>query len=255
MPIDLSTFPKATLVKKKILTDELFIIWLKPEIPFPFKPGQYCTIGLKDTERPYSIASSPHEEFIELFIETVPNEYKTEKSLTPLLSEMKIGETVSIRPKAKGIFVLDPQYETHIMISTVTGVAPFVSMVRYYLAGHYNKNFNKPFYLFQGASYWDEFGYEEELKEAEESGKVVYIPTISRPKDAKNSTWKGQTGRVNLIVEEYFKKFGIESKESIVYLCGNQAMIDALGNKKPSPEKPIGSLVEKGFQVKEEVYF
>lgn len=255
MVLEPKVFPKAALIKKKVLTNDLFIIWLKPEIEFPFKPGQYCTIGLKGTERPYSIASAPHEELIELFIELVPDQYRTEKSLTPMLSELKIGETVSIRPKAKGAFVLDEAIQTQVMISTVTGIAPFISQIRHYFAGHYSKTFSKPFYLLQGASYEDEFGYLEEMKEAEKTGKVVYIPTVSRPKEEKNKNWKGQTGRVNLIVEEVLEKFGILAQESVVYLCGNQAMIDDLGNRKPTPEKPLGKLIEKRFRVKEEVYF
>ena len=177
------------------------------------------------------------------------------QSLTPKLNALKIGETVSLRPKAKGAFVLDEKAQTHVMISTVTGVAPFVSMVRHYLAGHYSQTFLKPLYVFQGASYLDEFGYLEELTAAQKSGKVVYIPTISRPKEAKNASWKGQTGRVNLIIDDYFKKLSITPESTSIYLCGNQNMIDALANKKPSSDKPLGKLVEKGFTVKEEVYF
>ncbi len=252
---DLSTFPKATVARKKAFTDDLFTIWLRPEMDFPFKPGQYCTIGLKETERPYSIASAPHEGLVELFIEVVPPQYRTDKSLTPMLAELKEGDKVSIRPKAKGAFVIDEKVDTHVMISTVTGVAPFVSMARYYLAGKYSRTFSKPFYIFQGASYWDEFGYEKELEEAHKTGKVVYVPTVSRPTEEKNKNWKGQTGRVNLILEEYFKKFNITPQNTVIYLCGNQAMIDDLGNKKPTPEKPIGKLVAQGFTCKEEVYF
>ena len=65
-------FPKATLVKRVVITDELMIIWLKCDEEFPFKPGQYCTLGINGIERAYSIASAPHEGDLEIFVELVP---------------------------------------------------------------------------------------------------------------------------------------------------------------------------------------
>ncbi len=47
--------PLATITKRKDLSDELMLLWLAPETPFTFKPGQYCTIGLEKIERAYSI--------------------------------------------------------------------------------------------------------------------------------------------------------------------------------------------------------
>ena len=75
---------------------------LSPEEKFDFKPGQYCTIGTGGIERAYSIASSPDEDQIELFVELVP---PPDGNLTPLLNDLKVGEAVTIRPRAKGIFV------------------------------------------------------------------------------------------------------------------------------------------------------
>ena len=64
-----ATLPTATIVRRRDCTDDLFLLWLEPSIEFPFTPGQYVTIGAAGIERPYSIASAPHEPAIELFIE------------------------------------------------------------------------------------------------------------------------------------------------------------------------------------------
>ena len=87
-----------------------------------FKPGQYCTLGLKGIERAYSIVSAPHEPLLEIFVELVP-----EGELTPLMWKMKVGDEMSIRPRARGIFTLGQKYQHHYMLATVTGVAPYVS--------------------------------------------------------------------------------------------------------------------------------
>ena len=51
--------PKATITYRRDVTDDLWVIRLRPEVPFTFKPGQYCTIGVEEVERAYSIVSAP----------------------------------------------------------------------------------------------------------------------------------------------------------------------------------------------------
>ena len=118
------------ITRRENLTHDLFKIWIKPAQPFMFKPGQYCTIGVEGIERAYSIVSSPDEEEIELFIEVVP---PPDGNLTPLLDELGVGAEMTLRPRAKGIFVLQPQYKHHILVGTVTGTVPYISILRKFL--------------------------------------------------------------------------------------------------------------------------
>ena len=248
--------PIATVVRKQELAQGHFKIWLKPSVSFTFEPGQYVTIGIDKILRPYSICSAPHENEIELFLELVPEELRTKNSLTPRLYKMKPGEKVELFPRAKGKFVLDPEVTNHVFVATVTGIAPFISMIRARRHGFYKKSFSKPFYVFQGASYSDEFGYDKELQEAQKEGIIVYIPTVSRPKEMRNASWKGQVGRVNLILDDYFKKFTITpSPATLIYLCGKRGMIEHLGNKREKEEKPLGKLIQAGFKTREEIFF
>lgn len=254
----------ADIIERKDLTPDLMILKIVPNFGFPaFKPGQYCTLAFDGAKpKPYSIVSSPSElPMIELFIELVPEQFKRPDSLTPKLWQLKVGDKVEIFPTAKGSFLLDENYNAHIMISTVTGIAPFISMIRSTdpAVKYYQKYSLGPlgFAVFQGASYIDEFGYFEELSFLAEHSLLIYIPTISRPNEEKNSGWSGATGRVNdfFIRELEEPQSLLEKDKTIVYLCGNEKMIDHLGNKKATPEKPLGKLVEKGFKVKQEVYF
>ena len=114
----LAALPKAKIVKRQDFTDDLFVIWLETEVPFTFKPGQYITIGAGGLERPYSIASAPYEDLIELFIEYV--EPENGGKLTPLLWAQHVGDVVSMRPRPKGIFTMNTDYHTHVLVGTVT---------------------------------------------------------------------------------------------------------------------------------------
>ena len=121
----------AEIIRRVDFTDDLFKLWIEAEIPFTFKPGQYITIGSNNIERPYSIASAPEENLLELFIEYIPPEHGG--NLTPYLWNHQVGDRLTIRPRAKGIFTFEPKYINHVMISTVTGVAPYVSILRQYI--------------------------------------------------------------------------------------------------------------------------
>lgn len=203
------------------MTDDLFRIWIKSETEFTFKPGQYCTIGLEGIERPYSIASSPSEEDIELFIEAIPRPIG---KLTPLLHHLKVGDEVSIRPRAKGLFVFNPDYRNHVMVSTVTGVTPFISMLRAY---YENPRGGDRFYILEGASYHDEFGYDDELDQmAADHDEIIFVPSVSRPDEERNSNWSGATGRINTLVEDYLREFDIPPEGTLIYACGHPGMIE-----------------------------
>ena len=238
----LAKLPKAWVVKKQEVAEDLFVIWLRPEVSFVFKPGQYITIGTGGIERPYSIASAPYEKLIELFIEYVLPEYGGK--LTPLLWAQHVGESVSMRPRAKGIFTFQPQYHHHVMVGTVTGVAPFVSMVRESI---HEKVRGHRFYIMEGASHQDEFVYETELERRADEfpDMITFITTVSRPQAERNRSWNGPTGRVNLLVEDYLAKWSLPKDDTLVYLCGNPGMIEDVKAR----------LTPKGWNIIEERFW
>ena len=228
-------------MERKEITEDLMIIKMRPETAMTFKPGQYCTLGLEGIERAYSIVSAPHEEDLEIFVELVP---EPDGALTPLMWNMKEGDIMTIRPRCKGIFTLDEKYSSHLMLATVTGVAPFVSMLRSYF---HRQGQGHRFYVLEGASYLDEFVYDKELDEMEAShpDTVKFIPTVSRPNEPRNDGWTGASGRANDIVEEQIEKLGLEPSSTLVYACGHPGMIEDVKER----------LVPKGFNVKEERFW
>jgi ferredoxin--NADP+ reductase len=219
-------FPTVTLVERREMTEDLMVIKLEVSEKLDFKPGQYCTLGMGKIERAYSIVSAPYEKNLEIFVELVP-----EGELTPKMWALKLGDKMSVRPRAKGIFTRDKKMHHHFMLSTVTGVAPSISMVRQYL--YEGKDDGNVFYIMYGASYVDELTYDEEfIALAEKHPDVVkFVPTISRPTEDRNNAWTGVIGRVNAIAEEYLAKFDLPKGDTKVYACGHPGMIEEMKEK------------------------
>ena len=213
--------PQVRLVERSDVTDDLMVIKLEHQSDkFSFKPGQYCTLGLFGVERAYSIVSAPFEDKLEIFVELVP-----EGEMTPLMWSMKLGDTLSIRPRAKGLFVLDHSVHNHFLVATVTGVAPYISMIRQYI---HDAGQGHVFYVLLGASYADELTYDTELSRLalEYPESIRFVPTVSRPDESRNSGWSGTVGRVNNVVEEFLARFDLPKEDSKIYACGHPGMIE-----------------------------
>ena len=194
-------------------------------------------------ERPYSIVSSPHEPFLEFFIELVPG-----GSITPKLWELKVGSTVLVRRRIVGQLVLDTACTRHLMLATVTGVAPFVSILRtQQIERERGATSNHQFVVIHGASESADFGpYRSELEELSRAGWLTYVPTVSRPWAEPN--WNGETGRVEDIVRKYTDRLGFDQRNSVAYACGHPQMV---ANVKAMLARARFSKE----QIKEEKYF
>jgi ferredoxin--NADP+ reductase len=219
----------ARIVRRQDFTDDLFVLWLESDIALHFTPGQYVTIGARGIERPYSIASAPHEPLIELFLEFVLPEHGG--ILTPILWAGHVGDMLTMRPKPKGRFTFRAGTRNHVMVGTVTGVAPYVSMVRHFVHERQTgvvglKDYR--FFVMEGASHRDEFVYDREFQTLSNlfPGVIRYVCSVSRPQAERNAGWAGPTGRINLLIEEYLDRWKLPREETVIYLCGNPGMID-----------------------------
>jgi ferredoxin-NADP reductase len=238
----------ATLVRREDQHESLAYFWVRfDEEPTPFEPGQYMTIGVmvegKLVQRPYSVASPPSEarDGYELYVRLVEG-----GMFTPLLWRLPVGHRMRmIGPKGK--FVLEPDDDrTHLFISSGTGNAPFVAMMRQALI----EGRPRRAVFLNGCSYERDLGYRELLEGWERSGEypVTFVPTISRPNHPSNAGWTGRTGRVETIVGPVCEELGLTPEDTVAYICGNPDMI-------LSAEE---TLLARGFpeeSVKKELYW
>lgn len=241
---------QARVLERRDVSGDLWVIRVDPGGPFRFVAGQYATLGVdhgqKRIERAYSIVSSPHETSLEFFFELVP-----QGELTPHLYKLQVGEELTCRRIAKGRFTLDLQsgHIHHLLLATVTGIAPYVSYVRTLHRDWQNGAMpgNHRLYVIHGASRSWEFAYREELAGlAAAVPWLTYLPTISRPWE--DAAWKGETGRVEDVIRKYADSWGLAPGETTAYLCGHPEMI----------EHGRGILLRRGWDkrhMRDEVYF
>jgi len=242
-------FYRARITERRDIAPDLWRIRLDPGGKFEFVAGQYATLGVeipeKRVERAYSIVSSPYEKELEIFFELVP-----EGELTPLLNKLHVGDQVLMRKAAKGRFTLDLKsgHKNHLLLATVTGIAPFVSYIRTLHADWKAKRFPAiHLYLINGASRSWEFGYREEVERvAAEVPWLTYVTSVSRPWE--DTAWRGETGRVEDVIRKYTDLWKLSPEDTSCYLCGHPQMI----------EHGKGILQRRGFKkesLKEEVYW
>jgi ferredoxin/flavodoxin---NADP+ reductase len=239
----------ATLVRREDLTDDLAYFWVRFDgEATPFEPGQYMTTGVvcdgKMLQRPYSVASPPSvadSEGYEFFVRLVPI-----LRFTQALWRLPIGHRMRmIGPK--GRFMLEPDDErTHLYVSTGTGIAPFISMIRETMA----QGDARRTVLLNGCSYEEELGYRPELEawQADPAYRLTYVPTISRPADPRNAAWTGRTGRADDVILDVCRDLDLDPDQTVVYICGNPDMILNVE----------AALMENGFpefHVKKELYW
>jgi ferredoxin--NADP+ reductase len=237
----------ARIVRREDETESLAYFWVAFDgEPTPFEPGQYMTIGVfadgKLVQRPYSVASSPRTaaEGYEFYVRLVEG-----GQFTPLLWRLPVGHRMRmIGPKGK--FMLEPDDErVHLFISSGTGNAPFVSMIRTLVID----GMPREVVFVNGVSYERDLGYRDVVQRWTSGGYPIrYEPTVSRPSHPHNADWTGRTGRAEAVLGDILDEHRLAPHNAIAYICGNPDMILAAEQL----------LLERGFpeaQVKKELYW
>ncbi len=212
---------------KKVWTEGLFTISISmPDQECqvaPFEPGQFLHLAVMNDEkrinRPYSVAS-PHGEHLEFFIVVVPD-----GQLTPRLWNLEVGDKLQVSQRAAGRFTLKktPDAEILWLLSTGTGLAPYVAMLRSEEIWERFRKVN----VIHGVRFERDFGYAEELLQLQQKmpDRFRYVKTLTR-EDATGAL----RGRIPALLEdgslEEACQCSLRSDNSSVLLCGNPAMLD-----------------------------
>ena len=115
------------VVENRHWTDVLFS--LRVEAPqIRFEAGQFVRIALEEElARPFSFVNPPQDPVLEFYGIVVP-----EGPLSPRLEKLRAGERLLVATNPAGFLVLAevPDAETLWLVSTGTGIAPFLSILR-----------------------------------------------------------------------------------------------------------------------------
>lgn len=188
-----------------------------------FTAGQYAKLALdiegERVQRAYSYVNSPNSTDLEFYLVTVPD-----GKLSPKLTALKPGDNVLVTEQANGFFVLEeiPDTRTLWMLSTGTGIGPFLSILQ---LGQDLERFEN-IVLVHAVRYADDLSYLPLMESLVEryQGKLRIQTVVSRENHIGSLT-----GRVPALIESgaLEKMVGLEitPEESHVMLCGNPQMV------------------------------
>ncbi|TDT94845.1 MULTISPECIES: ferredoxin--NADP reductase [Azorhizobium] len=239
-------------------TDNLFTFTTTRDPGFRFLNGQFVMIGLmvegKPLLRAYSLASANYEEDLQFFSIKVQN-----GPLTSRLQHLKPGDKILVGRKATGTLIQDnltPGKRLY-LLSTGTGLAPFLSVVKDPDA---YERFEQ-IILIHGCRTVAELAYDDfltkDLPNDEYIGeqvreKLIYYPTVTR------EPFRNQ-GRITALIEsgKLFTDIGVpvlNPAEDRLMLCGSPQMLkdvveqlEARGFNEGSQSSPAEYVIEKAF--------
>jgi ferredoxin--NADP+ reductase len=118
------------VIENRHWTETLFSLRVEGA-PLSFEAGQFVRIALdiggERVARPFSMVNTPDDPVLEFYGIVVP-----EGPLSPRLAQLDAGDTLYVAPNPAGFLVLSeiPDAETLWLVSTGTGIAPFISILR-----------------------------------------------------------------------------------------------------------------------------
>jgi ferredoxin--NADP+ reductase len=254
----MSAFLEEKVLSVHHWTDRLFSFTTTRDPALRFSNGHFTMIGLRVDGKPllraYSIVSANYEEHLEFLSIKVPD-----GPLTSRLQHIQVGDTVIVGKKPTGTLLVDyllPGKRLY-MLSTGTGLAPFMSIVRDPEA--YDR-FDQ-IILVHGVREVDELAYHdmlvEHLPQHEFLGEMVtdklrYYPTVTR------EPFKNQ-GRITELIEngKLFSDLGVPAfnpAEDRIMICGSpemlkqlKHMLEARGFHEGNTTRPGDFVIERAF--------
>ena len=240
--------------------DDLFSLKMTRPPSFRFRSGEFIMIGLpkedgKPLLRAYSMASPSYDEeleFLSIIVQDGP--------LTSRLQHIKKGDPIYLGKKPTGTLVTDALLpgKRLIMLSTGTGLAPFMSLVR---DPEVYGMFDEVIVVHSVRRVAD-LAYRELLEsklegdpllEDEDRARMIYVPTVTR-EDFHT------TDRIQVLIDDgrLFKDSKglnqLDPETDRVMMCGSMAMIkdhaadlEARGFEEGANNKPGQFVIERAF--------
>lgn len=239
-------------------TDRLFRFRVTRPQSLRFRSGEFVMLGLPDDVKPvmraYSIASPAWDESLEFFSIKVAGGPLTER-----LQKIQVGDEILLRPKTTGTLVNDALLpgKRLFMLSTGTGVAPFVSLIRdpetyekfeQVILTHTCRTVGELQYGFDSVA----ATRDDPLVGEEAKARLLHFASTTREHSQHN-------GRITELIAsgEFFTSLGIagfEPEHDRIMMCGSMGMIKDIrdmlepkGFSEGSNHTPANFVVERAF--------
>jgi ferredoxin/flavodoxin---NADP+ reductase len=211
---------EAKVLDNRHWTDALFSLRVAgPSLAF--EAGQFVRLAMDiDGERiarPFSFVNPPADPVHEFYGIVVP-----EGPLSPTLARLQPGDTLHVAPNPAGFLVLSevPDAETLWLISTGTGIAPFLSILRTEAPWRRFRHV----VLVHAVRHARELVYREMIEDLVKKNLLRYVTFVSREAHPGSLA-----GRIPAAVRdgrlEQAAGLGVAPESSQVLLCGNPDML------------------------------
>jgi len=208
---------EATVLENRHWTEALFSLRVQaPKVAF--EAGQFVRLALdiggERVARPFSFVNAPEDPVLEFYGIVVP-----EGPLSPRLEKLAAGERLYVASNPAGFLVLSevPDAETLWLVSTGTGIAPYLSILRT----------EAPWKRFRNVVLVHAVRHAKELVYREVIGKIPdlkYVTFVSREPHAPSLA-----GRIPAAIRdgrlEAAAGMALDAASSHVMLCGNPQML------------------------------
>jgi len=201
-------------------TDALFSLRVEGA-SLSFRAGQFVRIAL-DVEgervaRPFSFVNPPEDPVLEFYGIVVPG-----GPLSPRLEKLAAGDRLYVAPNPAGFLVLSelPQAETLWLVSTGTGIAPFLSILRTEAPWRQFRNV----VLVHAVRHARELVYQDLIADLKRQKSLRYVAFVSR-----ESSPGSLAGRIPAAIRdgrlERAAGLALDAAGSQAMLCGNPGML------------------------------
>ena len=223
-------YTRQTLSSIQVWSPSLFSLRCTRDAGFRFRAGQFARLGVEKADgsvvwRAYSMASAPHDEFLEFFSIVVPG-----GEFTSELSRLKVGDSLLVEKQALGFLTLDRFADGRDLwlLASGTGLAPFLSIL-------------------QGLEVWQRFQRVVLVYSARTASELAYQPLIHGlmqqehlqeyadrftylPLVTREQVPGCLHGRITTLLDsgelERAAGLSLEPEHSRLMICGNPQMID-----------------------------
>jgi ferredoxin--NADP+ reductase len=211
------TWLEGTVIENRHWSEALFSLRVEAP-PLVFQAGQFVRIALDiDAERvarPFSFVNPPQDPVLEFYGIVVP-----EGPLSPRLERLRAGERLYVASNPAGFLVLSevPDAETLWLVSTGTGIAPYLSILRTEAPWQRFRNV----VLVHAVRYARELVYRDLIASIP---RLKYVSFVSREPDETSLS-----GRIPAAIRdgrlEAAAGAALSAESSHVMLCGNPQML------------------------------
>lgn len=186
----------------------------KPE-DFAFKAGQYMTVFLGSDSHDFSIASSPHEDYVMVATRIRGSVFKEK------LMNLAEGDGVEVHAPA-GSFTLPKEKDLPIVyVAGGIGITPVRSMVKF----EEDERLNRPITLFYSNRRPEDSAFLHEM-ESVALDNYRFIPAMTSMEES-HSEWNGEVG---YITHGLLQKYVPDFTKPLFYIVGPPAFVNAMND-------------------------